>query len=678
MAVEGSITIGIGANTDEFDKKIADLEKKMQKEESKKIEYEAEINLKEGQIQKAKEILERMPAEIDRVNAEMQELAIQMDSLKIDSPEFETAKQKLTELQIESKVYQELWKKLPSEIAKQEIKLENLKNKQEQINQKAYDYEQAIANINLQKQIADTDKLKQSFNSVGSSIQNSIKSVARLALGIFGIRSAFMALRRASSDLAGYDKQYAANLEYIRYALTQAIAPVLRWIVQMAATLLGYINAILNGWFGINLFSRGSAENFNKMKASTGGVSKAVKEIKKQLAGFDEINMLTDQSDTGTKAGGGGSGIATPDFDLSGLQAEKPAWLQWIIDNKDKILGILAGIAGGLVAIKFGLGGIKALGIGIIIKGIVDLITSLRDYLKDPSWENFGKVVKAIGEIILGVGILIGNVPLIVAGAIVIIIGLIIKYWDKIKEFLQRGIDWLKGKSDWVHQMFGDTIGNIYDLFTRTLQNLLDIFDNFFKMLKGVFDGIIKFITGVFTGDWQKAWEGIKDIFKSLWDGIKGIFEGVIKIIGDMTVTVAKTTGKIISSAFKAVVNGVMWAIETVLNSPIRAINGLISVINAVPGINLGHLSEFNLPRLAVGGIVNMPNKGTMVGGAIAGESGREGVLPLTDQQTMAELGREIGRHVLVNLTNITTMNGRVIGRELKQVQSEQEFAFNS
>ena len=73
-----------------------------------------------------------------------------------------------------------------------------------------------------------------------------------------------------------------------------------------------------------------------------------------------------------------------------------------------------------------------------------------------------------------------------------------------------------------------------------------------------------------------------------------------------------------------------------------------------------------------------MPNKGTMVGSAIGGESGREGVLPLTDQEAMAELGREIGRHVLVNLTNITQMNGRVIGRELKQVTNEQDFAFNT
>ena len=667
--MDGEITIGTSLSTDKFDRQVAQLEKKMSKEENKKIEYEAEINLKEGQIQKAKEILERMPTERDRVNAEMQELATQMDSLKIDSPEFETAKQKLTELQIEAQVYQELWETLPGEINKQEVKVENLKNKQEQINQKIAEYKQIIESIKM-------EKLKSSFNSVGSSIQNSIKSVARLALGVLGVRSAFMALRRASSDLAGYDKQYAANIEYIRYALTQAIAPVLRWIVQMAATLLGYLNAILQGWFGINLFSKGSAKNFAKMKAGASGVSKAVKEIKKQLAGFDEINMLTDQSDSG--AGGGGAGGAMPDFDLSKMQGEPPAWLKWIIDNKDLILAVLGGIVGFLAGLKFGLDGIKSLGIGLMIGGVVYAIENLVKYLNDPSWKNFGGIIQGIGIAIIGVGALIGSVPVAVAGAIVLIIGTITKYWEQIKAFFQKGIDWLKGKSDWVHQMFGNVIGNIYDLFTRTLQNLLSVFDSFFKMLKGVFDGIIKFIKGVFTGNWKKAWEGIKDIFSSIWNGIKGIFKGVIKIIGDMTVTVAKTTGKIISSAFKAVVNGVMGAIERILNAPINTINSLISVINGVPGINLGHLPTFNLPRLAVGGIVNMPNRGTLVGGAIAGESGREGVLPLTDQQTMAELGREIGRHVLVNLTNITTMNGRVIGRELKQVQSEQEFAFNS
>ena len=138
--------------------------------------------------------------------------------------------------------------------------------------------------------------------------------------------------------------------------------------------------------------------------------------------------------------------------------------------------------------------------------------------------------------------------------------------------------------------------------------------------------------------------------------------------------------GEVVSGAFKAVVNGVLRTIESVINAPIRAINSLIGVINAVPGINLGYLRTFNLPRMKQGGILNVPNKGTLVGGgtAIAGEAGHEGYIPLDDNQAMSTLGAEIGKNVVVNITNITEMNGRVIGRELKQVQNEQNFAYNT
>lgn len=56
---------------------------------------------------------------------------------------------------------------------------------------------------------------------------------------------------------------------------------------------------------------------------------------------------------------------------------------------------------------------------------------------------------------------------------------------------------------------------------------------------------------------------------------------------------------------------------------------------------------------------------------------GHEGYIPLTDQQAMTELGAEIGRNVVVNLTNIMSMNGRVIGRELKQINTSDNFAYN-
>lgn len=63
---------------------------------------------------------------------------------------------------------------------------------------------------------------------------------------------------------------------------------------------------------------------------------------------------------------------------------------------------------------------------------------------------------------------------------------------------------------------------------------------------------------------------------------------------------------------------------------------------------------------------------------ALAGESGREAILPLTDSQAMSELGYEIGRNVVVNLTNVTEMNGRIIAREQKRIQSQQDFAYNN
>lgn len=73
-----------------------------------------------------------------------------------------------------------------------------------------------------------------------------------------------------------------------------------------------------------------------------------------------------------------------------------------------------------------------------------------------------------------------------------------------------------------------------------------------------------------------------------------------------------------------------------------------------------------------------MPNKGTLVGGAIAGESGREGVIPLTDSQAMETLGEAIGRYININATVPVYVGNRQIAREIKRINTENDFAFNS
>lgn len=289
--MDGEIKIGTSLSTDKFDKQVAQLEKKMQKEEDKKIIIETKLTGQEQELDNARQ-------KTDALSDAYQRLKQAQDTIATGK----ATPQQFTLFQDLQSTYgslEQLSGSLDKALSKQEAieqKVAQTKYRYDEINSKVSEYKSKIESVKLQQQTAQVDKMKESFNNVGSSIQSSISKVARLALGIFGLRSAYMALRRASSDLASYDKQYGANLEYIRYALTQMIAPVLKYIVNLAATLLSYINAIVQGWFGINLFANASVKSFKKMKAGAGGVSKAVKEIKKQLAGFDEMNVLSDQS----------------------------------------------------------------------------------------------------------------------------------------------------------------------------------------------------------------------------------------------------------------------------------------------------------------------------------------------------------------------------------------------
>ena len=82
-------------------------------------------------------------------------------------------------------------------------------------------------------------------------------------------------------------------------------------------------------------------------------------------------------------------------------------------------------------------------------------------------------------------------------------------------------------------------------------------------------------------------------------------------------------------------------------------------------------------PKLASGGIINMPGRGVPYHGATIGERGAEAVVPLTDSQQMALLGEAIGKYITVNATIVNSMNGRVLNRELQRVQNQTNFATN-
>lgn len=170
----------------------------------------------------------------------------------------------------------------------------------------------------------------------------------------------------------------------------------------------------------------------------------------------------------------------------------------------------------------------------------------------------------------------------------------------------------------------------------------------------------------------QNAKDGVKDVedeYGTLPDWMKD--NVIVELLKDFGL-LGEGAGKDFGEALKKVVNKIIDKLETQINS-------IMSATWRILPIKLGNPPKINLKqfKLAKGGIINRVGSGVPVGNAIAGERGREAILPLTDSQQMALLGREIAKNVIINLTNVTELDGRQIARSVTQVMNDMNFASN-
>lgn len=517
----------------------------------------------------------------------------------------------------------------------------------EEINKKIQEnaHNQALVRNEIQQttsrlqQTTAYDNVKKKIDSIGNSISGVIKKVGRWALAVFGIRSAYLFVRQAMSTLTQYNDQIATDVEYIRFALATALQPVIEFIIQLAyklLSLLGYIAKIL---FGVNIFANSTADAFSRTKKEIGGSTKAAKELKKQLAGFDEMNILQDDTSSGGGGGAGGGG-GLPSFDLGDIgEPDFTIIYSWADKLKE------------------------------IFNNVFDKIKeNVKKVMKDLGFSE--EFIKAWEFAVEGVRKIINGLLDFISGLLEFIVGLVTGDTEKVKEGIKKmaiGIwEIISGLVQTILGVFGMILATLWSSLIKpiieTVKDMVGKVGNFFT---GLWNGIIN---GVKT-----AWNGIKNVFSNMPSWFSGIIGGVLNTFKKFGTTI----GGVVGGAFKTVINGVLSWIENQLNRPINAINSLISTINKVPGISIGRLSSIRLPRLAKGGILNYPGKGVPVGGAIAGEAGREFYMPLQDEQMLSLVGQAIGKYITVNANITNTMNGRVISRELQKINNESDFAFN-
>jgi phage-related protein len=67
----------------------------------------------------------------------------------------------------------------------------------------------------------------------------------------------------------------------------------------------------------------------------------------------------------------------------------------------------------------------------------------------------------------------------------------------------------------------------ITDIIKIAVQTITGVIGGVLQVLQGVLD----FVIGVFTGDWQKAWNGVKEIFAGVWGALKSIVKAPLNFI---------------------------------------------------------------------------------------------------------------------------------------------------
>lgn len=206
---------------------------------------------------------------------------------------------------------------------------------------------------------------------------------------------------------------------------------------------------------------------------------------------------------------------------------------------------------------------------------------------------------------------------------------------------------------NWLVSILGPIVSSVLGKIIKTvgnvISNIIDAVKNIISALKGV----VLFITGVFTGDWKKAWQGVKKIFKGVWDAL---------------VDIAKTPINLIIG----LINGLTGAVEDALNWIIDGINELsFTTPDWLPGDLGGQTFGFDLsqidipeiPKLAQGAVIP-PNSEFL---AVLGDQKRgtniEAPLDTITQavlQALVSYGGT-GGNQKISVTIPLTLNGRTI-----------------
>lgn len=351
--------------------------------------------------------------------------------------------------------------------------------------------------------------LKEIVKSLGSAKGETlamVKSFGKLALALGLIVGVFKLIQGGMTKLLERNEELSAKIETIKNAVSNLVQgiftamanllePVITRIVDWIYKFMSYLNVITKEFFNLDLFAK------NTSKSLKSG-AKSAKEIKKSLAGFDEMNVLSDTSSSGGGGGGGTSDFKMPEVDTTQFE-EKVKTLR---EDWREILDITVQDAKETFLGEKGVWGTFKLGLFWVEQGFVKVFDGILKIFSGDFKEGFKSILEGIGTYVMG--------------SVTTAFGFIKGIFEKIQSI---------GKT--IFSAIGASISSI-------ISSAKDTFKNFFNAVKNVVKGIGK----LFTGDLKGAISTFKDAFKNIMNGLW---------------TIAKTPLNAIISGINALIKGI-------------------------------------------------------------------------------------------------------------------------
>lgn len=467
-----------------------------------------------------------------------------------------------------------------------------------------------------------------------STFNNGIKSIKRFAMGLLSVRTAVSMVSKAMQSYLSYDTQLSNSIQNCWNVLGSLLAPILEFVISLFSKAVSYVNAFVEALTRINLVARANKKALDSQAKST-------KKLSDTQSSLDEFHTVS--TDTG-------SGNDNKPITVEPVDMDKLDFLFDWIDKAKKLLATLfdpikeawdnKGKAF-IDSLKNAFEGIKSLGIAVfssifevwtngtgqkIVENILEMWTNVFNIVGALSqalanaWNNAGNgtaIIQAIADIFIGIQDIVNSIANSLLNwvmsdnfqsALNVVLGILADLFGYAQEIMAWVVTmyetYLAPVVDKVLDCISRiiiAIGSVWEFLKPIIDTIIDVIMNVLEpvidglcgIIGGIIDalsGVMDFITGVFTGDWSKAWEGLKTFLGGIIDAVASLFTGLFNTIGaifkgawDIIVSIWSVVSTWFNNAvIKPLANLFNGIWNTMKNGAQNAWNGIKNIFSSV------------------------------------------------------------------------------------------------